>query len=74
MNGATTLPAVLRRNGSTPNGGPAINGYQPLTPSGQIIVNANGHSSPAHANGAANGGSRTLSSSVRKKEFKEWYV
>lgn len=75
MNGATTLPTVLRRNGSTPNGGPPINGYQPT---GQIIVNANGQSSPAHvngmANGAVNGGSRTMGSSARKKEFKEWYV
>lgn len=84
MNGATTLPAVLRRGNGAPNGGlnggPIANGYQPLA-TGQVIVNANGQSSPArtngHANGAngmANGGSRTLGSSVRKKEFKEWYV
>lgn len=74
MNGATTLPAVLRRNGA-PNGGPATNVYQPLA-TGQVIVNANGQSSPARANGhasngMANGSSRTLNS---KKEFKEWYV
>jgi hypothetical protein len=77
MNGNSTLPAVLRRNGA-PNGGPA-NGYQPL-PTGQVIVNANGQTSPVRANGhasnghVANGGSRTLGSAVRKKEFKEWYV
>lgn len=78
MNGASTLPTVLRRNGA-PNGAPA-NGYQPL-PTGQVIVNANGQSSQALTNGhasnghVANGGSRTLGSSVRKKEgFKEWYV
>ena len=63
-----------------PNGAPATNGYQPLANSngGQMIVNANGQTSPArangHANGMANGGSRTLGSAVRKKEFKEWYV
>lgn len=76
MNGASsTLPAVLRRNGA-PNGAPA-NGYQPL-PTGQIIVNANGQTSPANGHASnghvANGGSKTLGSSVRKKEFKEWYV
>jgi hypothetical protein len=74
MNGASTLPAVLRRNGA-PNGAPA-NGYQPI--GGQVIVDANGQTSPArangHANGMANGGSRTLGPSARKKEFKEWYV
>ncbi|KAI6199486.1 Neurexin-1 [Aphelenchoides besseyi] len=76
MNGSSTLPAVIRRAGGGSTNGVLTNGYQPLA--GQVVVNANGQSSPARTNGnlneVANGGSRTLGSSARKKEFKEWYV
>lgn len=77
MNGAATLPAVLRRNDAQNGGALAANNYQALG-AGHMVVNANGETTPTrangHSNGMANGGSRTLGSSVRKKEFKEWYV